>query len=261
MGLILTTEARADRLSEIKQRGSLICATYFAVPPFGFPDPVTRQPTGYDVDMCAAVAKHLGVSMQHKAIAVEGRVPELALGRVDIVSALLPYTKTFAEAIAFSDAIFDYSTRVIVPSSSDFTRLSEFAGKKVSMTRGTANEARFKARVPTVEILTYQDSAASFLALQQGKVQGYATVAFAGQRFINDTNGKFKFVDEALHTDVSALGVKKGEAELLDAVNDALAKMEAAGEIDAIWNKWLGPNTKYFSPRGRKLTPIAKIAQ
>jgi polar amino acid transport system substrate-binding protein len=251
--------ATADELADVRARGSVICATYFAVPPFGFSDPTTRQPVGFDIDICSGIARRLGVRMEHKPIAVENRVPELVAGRVDIVSALLPYTKERAEVISFSDAVFDYTTNIMVPASSEAKILSDLAGKKVSMTRGTANERYLREKVPTAEVLTYQDASASFLALQQGKVQGYATVAFAGMRFINETSGTFKFMKESLHKDACALGLRKGETAFIAAVNIALADMEKSGEIDALWGKWLGPETKYNVARGRKLTPIAEV--
>jgi polar amino acid transport system substrate-binding protein len=260
-GLFWTSAAAADELADVKARGSVICATYFTVPPFGFPDPATRQPIGFDVDICNGIAKRLGVRMEHKPIAVESRVPELATGRVDIVSALLPYTKQRADVIAFSDAVFDYATNVMVPTTSDLKTLADLAGKKVSMTRGTANEMYMHQKVPTAEVLTYQDASSSFLALQQGKVQGYATVTFAGMRFINETEGKFRFMEESLHKDACALGLRKDETAFIAAVNAALADMEKGGEIDALWAKWLGPGTKYNVLRGRKLTPIADVTE
>ena len=259
LGIFGPPPASADELADVKARGSVICATYFAVPPFGFPDPVTRQPIGFDVDMCSGIARRLGVRMEHKSITVENRVPELLTGRVDIVSALLPYTKDRAEVISFSDAVFDYATNVMVLASSDLKTLSELAGKRVSMTRGTANERYMREKVPTAEILTYQDASSSFLALQQGKAQGYATITFAGMRFINETNGKFRFMEESLHKDACALGLRKGETAFIESVNAALVEMDKSGEIDALWTKWLGPETKYNVPRGRRLTPIAQV--
>jgi polar amino acid transport system substrate-binding protein len=258
-GIFGPPPAAADELADVKARGSVICATYFAVPPFGFPDPASRQPVGFDVDMCSGIAKRLGVRMEHKSITVENRVSELVTARVDIVSALLPYTKDRAEVISFSDAVFDYATNVMVLASSEMTTLSDLAGKRVSMTRGTANERYMREKVPTAEVLTYQDASNSFLALQQGKAQGYATITFAGMRFINETDGKFRFMEESLHRDACALGLRKGETAFIQAVNAALADMEQSGEIDVLWAKWLGPETKYNVPRGRKLTPIAHV--
>ena len=55
------------------------------------------------------------------------------------------------------------------------------------------------------------------------------------------------------------VGVKKDEPQLLAAVNKALQEMEASGELDALWTKWYGPQTKYDIKRDKKLTPISAL--
>ena len=96
------SSAHADRLAEIKARGTVICATLAANEPLGFPDPQTRKIVGFDVDMCEALAKQMGLKLEHKPISVEARVPELTLGRVDVVSAAFGYTKERAEQVEFT---------------------------------------------------------------------------------------------------------------------------------------------------------------
>ena len=53
--------AQADQLQDIVQRKELRCGTFADVPPFAAPDPKTREMVGFDVDLCGAIAKELGV--------------------------------------------------------------------------------------------------------------------------------------------------------------------------------------------------------
>src|SRR5258707_15660981 len=96
--------AHADQLADIKGRGELSCGVYSNVEPFSYPNAQTRQLEGMDVDLCNAVAKQLGVKAKLEPLAVEARIPQLKLGRVDIVVANLAYTKTRATQISFSDS-------------------------------------------------------------------------------------------------------------------------------------------------------------
>src|SRR5262245_32855222 len=61
-------------------------------PPFATPDPKTRELSGFDVDMCRAMAKRLGVSVTLVPMSIEARVPEVKMGRVDIAIANLFHT-------------------------------------------------------------------------------------------------------------------------------------------------------------------------
>src|SRR5690606_10841140 len=58
--------ALANRLDDIKAKGTIVCGTQNASSPYGFQDPDTRQYVGYDVDMCMAIGKEMGLKVQHK---------------------------------------------------------------------------------------------------------------------------------------------------------------------------------------------------
>lgn len=253
----IATTANANRLEEIKSRGRLICATLSGTEPLAFQDPRTRQYIGFDIDLCNALAQRLGVTLEHKPVAVEARIPELSLGRVDVVAAAMGYTKERAEQIAFSDIHYQLPIKIIVSNASGIKTFADLAGKKISANKGSTPETFTRARIPTAEVVTYQDSPTAFLALAQGRVQGQAIGQAAGVRFIQEGGGGFRFLDEALFFEPTGLGMKKGEPELRDAVNKALYEMEGSGELDAMWDKWYGPNTKFQIPREKKLTPLS----
>lgn len=257
----LSTSAQADRLNDIKSRGKLICATLSGSEPLAFQDPKTRQYVGFDVDTCAAIAKRLGVALEHKPITVEARIPELSLGRVDLVAAAMGYTKERAEQIAYSDIHYQIPLKIVVASNSGITKFTEMTGKKISANKGSTPELYTRSKIPGAEVVTYQDSPTAFMALAQGKVQGFAIAQATGARFIEEGAGKFKFLDESLAFEPTGLGVKKDEPNLLAAVNKALRDMEAAGELDAMWNKWYGPDTRFKIVREKKLTPVSAFAQ
>lgn len=249
--------AHADRLSDAKARGTLLCATLTANEPLGFPDPASRQIVGFDVDMCEALSKQMGLKLEHKGVSVEARVPELALGRVDVVSAAFGYTKERAEQVDFTASHYQTPIKLIVPIASGLNHINDLADKKISAIKGSTLELFSRRALPNATVLTFQDGPAAFLALSQDKVQAMAQTGTGGIRYVNETGGKYKFADGSLAWEPTALGVKKGEPALLAAVNDALAKLEQAGSIDALWAKWYGPTTKYNIVREKKLTPIA----
>lgn len=257
VGQLAFGTAHADRLDDIKARGSLTCGTLSTNQPMGYQDPQTRKIVGFDVDTCAAIAKRIGVTMEHRPLAVEARIPELALGRVDLVAAALGFTKERAKQIAFSDAHYQIPIKVIVGRDAGINAIGDLAGKKLSATKGSTPELFARQVLPTAEVVTFQDSPTAFLALQQGKVQGFAISQLSGIRYVSELGSEYRFLDGQLHWEPTAIGVKKGEPALLAAVNAALTDMDKSGEMDAIWTKWFGPNTPYKVVREKRLTPIS----
>ncbi|NUU02520.1 ABC transporter substrate-binding protein [Herbaspirillum robiniae] len=257
--LLLSPAAHADRLADIKARGALICATLASNEPLGFSDPQTRQIVGFDVDMCAAVARELGVKMEHRSVTVEARIPELVDGKVDLVSAALGYTRERAQQIDFTASHYQNPIKLIVQSDSGYNLMTDLADKRISANRNSTPEQSVRRVLPKATLLTFPDTPAAFLALAQGKADGLALSMPSGIRFVNESAGRFKFVEGALAWEPTAMGVQKGERALLAEVNRALASMEKAGEIDELWQKWFGPKTKFNIPRDKKLTPIASF--
>jgi polar amino acid transport system substrate-binding protein len=68
-----------------------------------------------------------------------------------------------------------------------------------------------------------------------------------------------KMISTPMLLEPVAVGMKKGEPALLAQVNAALYAMDKDGEIDAMWAKWLGPNTQYKMTRDEHVQPITAI--
>lgn len=250
------------QLQEIKDKKSLTCGTFAAVEPFGFPDSQTRTTVGYDVDLCKAVARELNVAMVHRGLTVEGRIPELNLGHVDILIANLAYTIGRAKQIDFSDAYHVLTEVVMVNKDSGITKLSELSGHKVSAAKGSTSEQAVRIRIPKATPVTFQDASAAYLALQQGKVDGFSINNVTTAKFVRQSaeGGKpVVAIEEPTILEPMGIGVRKGEPELLAAINATLVKLEKSGELQQIWDKWLGPRTVYGLKRAYGVTPIKDL--
>jgi polar amino acid transport system substrate-binding protein len=257
--MMVTSPVSANALQDIKSKGFLTCGVLTANPPLGLIDPATRQPAGFDLDICAAIAARIGVKVEVKSVTLESRVAEVALGRIDLASAALAYNKERAEQIAFSSAYYWQPLKVITLAASAINKFSDLKGQKISATKGSTIERYILERIPGVSVINFQDTPSAFLALTQGKVQALGMTNSSGVRYINETGTKYRMLDETLSLEPSAIGMKKGEDALLAAVNDVLEGMDKNGEIEKIWNKWFGPDTGYKIPLGMRLTKISDL--
>ena len=53
--------------------------------------------------------------------------------------------------------------------------------------------------------------------------------------------------------------MRRDEPAFLAKVNESLMAMETAGEIDAIWDRWIGPNTEYKMVREDKVQSLSAL--
>jgi polar amino acid transport system substrate-binding protein len=255
---LASISASADQLADIKAKGILTCGTLGTSEPFSFPDPQTREITGYDVDFCKAVAKSLGVKLDLKPISVAARIPELQQGRVDIVIANLGWSPERAEQIAFSDQYFASEQKVAARKESGFTKLSDLAGKRISATKGSSSELAVRKALPTATTMTFQDPPSGFLAMQQGKVDGFALSELSLVKFKQQSEATSPVVilEPSLVLEPWGIGMRKDEVSMVKHVNGLLASMEKSGEALQIFNKWMGASTLYKMQRGFRIEPI-----
>ncbi|NSX92978.1 MULTISPECIES: ABC transporter substrate-binding protein [Rhizobium/Agrobacterium group] len=252
--------AKADQLDTIIANKTLRCATFADVPPFASPDPKTREMAGFDVDLCGAIAKELGVKAEIKPVSVEARVPEVKLGRVDLSVANLAYTQSRAEQIQFSDPYYLAKEMLIVPVDDPGTKKSDFVGQRIASSKGSTSELSVKLNKS--EPLTFQDTASAYLAVQQGKARGIVGNTMTMTKFVNEskTKGKqMRMIEEPMLFQPIGIGMAKDNPALTAKINEILRKLDADGEINRIWDKWLGPDTEYKMTRTDKVVPLSEL--
>ena len=260
LGPLAIAVAQADQLSDIMAKQSLSCGVYADVPPFSAPDPKTRELVGMDVDLCKALAKTMGVALELKPLSVEARIPEVKMGRVDVIFANLAYTKTRAEQIQFSDPYYIAKETLVVRAANADQPKSFFKDKRISSTKGSTSEQSIRLAGGTP--VTFQDTGSAYMALQQNKVVGLVTNTMTALKLVNQA--KASGVELALAKEPMALepigaGMRRDEPAFLAKVNESLMSMEKAGEIDAIWDRWIGPNTEYKMVREDKVQSLSAL--
>ena len=70
---------------------------------------------------------------------------------------------------------------------------------------------------------------------------------------------ELKMIPEPMAFQPIGVGMKKDEPALLAKVNDALLALDKAGEINRLWDKWLGPTTEYKMTRDEKVVPLTEL--
>ena len=244
---VIAPLAHADQLADIKAKGELVCGVLGTDEPNSFVDPASRQIVGYEIDLCNAVAKKIGVKSSIKQLAVAARIPELQQGRVDILAASLTHNKEREALIDFSLSTFITGQKVLVKKSSKIANISELSGKKVLTVKGGTQEPNIRKAVPSVDVVTFETTVQAYLALQQGKGIGYVDdEASLLNNFakLGAAQKDYAVLPQSISTEALALGIKKGEPGLKAAIDGTLRDLEKSGEGAKLFFKWYGPETK-----------------
>ncbi|MDB5520040.1 MAG: amino acid transporter [Tardiphaga sp.] len=236
--LVLTTVApRADTLSDIKQAKKIRISIDLTNSPYGRTDD-KLQPSGSDVDIAKLLARDLGVEFEIVPTTGSSRIPLLQTGKADLVISSLSITPDRAKAIDFSVPYADLLSVVAGPKAIAVKSLADLDGKKVAVTRGTTQDTDLTQRAKNNEInsqiVRYEDDATLALAVASGQADLFAT-GRAQVTAINTKNpGRELEPKITLQTFLLAIGVRKGDAELLAWTNDWVKANLKNGKLNAI---------------------------
>jgi polar amino acid transport system substrate-binding protein len=257
--MVASNAAHADRLDDIRKAGVLRVAAFDSNPPFGFVDPKDNQIVGLDVDYARALAKSLGVRLEVQPTNPANRIAFLKSGKVDLVFANFTITEERKKEVDFSTPYFASGTQFIAKKGV-LKSPDQLNSLRVGADKGTTNEQQVRAKFPNATIVAYDDTPFAFAALRTGNVQaitqdGPKLVALLAR--VPD-RASYEIPPFTISNDYEGVGVPKGEARLLDAVNGTLTKLEADGEAARIYDKWFGPTSAAPLPRLFKIGDAQK---
>ncbi len=257
--IFASSSVLANKLADIKARGSIICGTQNASSPYGFQDPKTREYVGYDVDICNAIAKQMGVKLVHKGLSTEARIPELKMGRVDMVAGAMAYLPSRAKEVDYSLQYLEGNIRVLVKKNSGIKTLADLAGKKVCASSGSSSAAIASKVLTKSNVLTFQNISQCYLGLQSDKVAAMTAGELVLIRFETDsekTATPTMLLSEPTYTEHIGVVVNKGEPDLKNAINAAIKKIDESGQLTQIYDKWMGKDSIYKLTRTFKVEPV-----
>lgn len=231
--------AQADALADIKKAGVLKVAVPQDYPPFGSVGG-DMKPIGYDIDMAGLIAKDLGVKLELVPVTSANRIAYLTTHKVDIVISSLGKTPDREKVLDFSNAYAPYFNGVFGTPDEKVAKFEDLAGKTIGVTRGTLEDLEVTKMAPTATIKRFEDNNGTISAFLSGQVTlvGIGNVVAASIVAKNPPKKpetKFLIKDSPCY-----VGLNKGEAALMAAVNASIAKAKAAGALNGMSQKWLG---------------------
>jgi polar amino acid transport system substrate-binding protein len=228
----------------IKQ-GSLTTCTHLPYAPFQSKDD-TGKVVGFDVALIDLVATKLQVTQEIVDTPFEGikSGSDLNSGKCDVAAAGMTITDERKKVLDFSDPYFDATQALATATGKEVKTLEELAGKRLGVQGGTTGEDYIKTQVADkkldVEVVSYKDLAALQQALATNQVEGAVNDLPVWNEYIKANPDKVVVAAGFDTGEQYGFAVKKGNAELLKAVNDALTAARADGTYDSIYATWIG---------------------
>ena len=235
----LVRPVAAQTTDEIISRGKILVAIDTNNPPWGMLD-TAMQPDGIDVSVAQLLAKYMGVKLEIVPVTSANRIPFILTGKADIVMATLTVTPQRALQVWFSNPYAAQESIIMAPAATAISKWEDLAGKKVSVVRGAIQDPLVVARSPNATMMRFDNDASTIQALMSKQVDATATgflIPAQTNKLQPGANYEKKL---SLGWQHIAIGMKRGNSDLLQWVNTFVYHTRNNGELNAIFKKYAG---------------------
>lgn len=235
--------APSNRLEQIKAAGKLVMATSPDFAPYEFEDirkSGQEAIVGADIELGKYIAKGLGVELVIEPMDFGAVVAAVSEGKVDIgISGMAPKPERAAAmelSFPFNKGTGFQGVMVAAKNKDSYKTLADLKGKKVGAQNGSLQFDLASSQIEDGQIELITSLNDGVMMLQTGKIDALAMSSTTGFQYAENypeivmTEIKFDYESAG-----NIAGIKKGEVELLEAVNVLIKEAETTG----LYAKWV----------------------
>lgn len=193
---------------------------------------------GVDADIAAAIAKKMGVELVVEDMKFDSLPAALESKKIDFIAAGFTRSDEREKTMDFSETYYVARQVVLVREDSAIASEDDLKGLKIGVQNGTTGDLYFASEIENAQVERYTSVMLAAQDLSAGRID----CVIGDNLPIEVIKGKIdglKVVESIVYDDESyAIATRKGDTELMNAINAALKEMKDSGEIDALLTKY-----------------------
>lgn len=223
--------------SSSSDENTLVMATNATFPPYEYVE--GDEIVGIDPEIAAAIADELGMELQIEDVDFDSIVAGVASGKYDMGMAGMTVDPDRLESVNFSDSYATGIQSIIVKEGSPIQSVDDLSSStKIGVQQGTTGAQYAADDYGQDAVVNFNKGADAVQALVTDKVDCVIIDNEPAKSFV-EANPGLKILDTEYAVEDYAICVAKDNDELLDKINDALAKLKEDGTLDEIINKYI----------------------
>src|SRR5262245_32681543 len=227
--------------------GVLTAGTRGSNIPFAFINE-KNELSGFSIDLLEAIharlEKKLGkrIRLDKREVTNATRISLVVNRAIDIERGSTTYTRGRDEAVDFSITFFFTGSQLLVKQGIGIKSMADVAGKRVGVIPGSTSEKAVRASQPKADVVTFQEQAAAFLALEQGRIVAFASdgILLAGLAAKARNPKDYEVVGDFFSKDPYACMVPENDSKWRDFVNHTFMELIDNGKYFELYAKWFG---------------------
>lgn len=225
---------------EIQERGYMVAGLDDTFAPMGYRDPKTNELIGFDIDMGAELGKRLGVEIKWQPTDWDGVIGALKSKKFDVIISGMSVTDERKKVINFSKNYLKAGIGMVVrKDNNDINSVGDLDGKVIATQTGSSGETAC-SDLGLKGVKLYDQYPEAFQDLAIGRVDVVVVDVTTAAHYISKKPDTYKVVGERLVDEPYAIGIRKEDKDLKEAIDAALTEMMEDGTLSRISMKWFG---------------------
>lgn len=232
-------------VAAIKDKGTITIGVKYDVPLFGLKNPTTGDIEGFDIEIGRMITKAIfgdDTKVEFVEAVSKNREPFIQDGKVDLVISTYTINDTRKQVVDFAGPYYVAGQDILVKADDDsITSVDDLNGKKVCSVTGSTSLTNVQEKAPEADLSVVFDKYSLCVeALNDGRVEAVTTDNIILLGFVADSDGDLKIVGNPFTEEPYGIGLKKGDTELRDFVNDVLEQSYADGSWKDAFDETVG---------------------
>lgn len=225
-------------------KDKLTAGTAFDLPGMGYRNPQTGEMEGFEVEIARAVAEELlgdRTKIEFVQVLPDNRLETLEGDKADLVISQLTITPDRADRVDFSAPYFVGREAILVRKGGGIKTYEDLKGKRVALAAGSISLRRMKVALTDSTLIVTPEEAGGVQAVVAGEADAASNDDVNLHRMLKNLADPdaFEVIDIGDHFDLKPFGiaVRKGNQELVNALNAIVEKLDKSGEITRLENE------------------------
>jgi glutamate transport system substrate-binding protein len=236
--------AEGTTMARLKQAGAVRVGTKFDQPLFGLKN-LEGKPEGFDVEIAKLIAGEMGIAadkIQWVEAVSANREPFIQQDKVDFVVATYTINDKRKQVVDFAGPYYEAGQDIMVAKGNPegIGGPDDLAGKKVCSVTGSTPAENIRTNYPKADLTEFDVYSKCAEALKNGQVQAVTTDNVILLGLIDQDKEAFELVNKPFTKEPYGIGLKKGDTEFRNFINDTLEKIEQDGRWLKAWDDTAG---------------------
>lgn len=232
------SEESAEETEAETAGGTLTMATNAEFDPWEYHD--GDDITGIDPEVAQAIADKLGMELKIEDMAFDAVIPSVTSGKADIGMAAISVTPERQASVDFTDTYAESALMLIVAADNEeIAGVDDLSDHIVGVQTGTTGDLKASELVGDDNVDRFNTYFEAVESLKQGKVDAVLIDNAPAKVFLSQNSDSLKQAGEELDKEEYAIAVAKGNEELVESLNSAIAELKEDGKLDEIMNKYI----------------------